>query len=312
MAVLSFKVQADYEKVVKLREEIAKLETQLKGVGKNTPDSEIKELEKRLSEAKGEFTALATEAAKAGSAMDKKFKSDIRSASKEVDAFTARIIEQKAKVKDVEFDVKRLGEAYRKAMANSSSKGVLDAKTELDAARRVLEEEKAALFGLTQEQAKARLKVKDLKNAYAEFKDEAGETAKANEGFQLSLGKVAGIIGGITALKQLASQVVAVRAQFQDMETQIETLVGKNTTEKIMPQIKEMAKISPLTMTDIVGAEKMMLSFNIEAEKSIDFLKALSDVSMGNSQKFNSLTLAFSQMSSAGKLMGQDLLKCVA
>jgi tape measure domain-containing protein len=36
-------------------------------------------------------------------------------------------------------------------------------------------------------------------------------------------------------------------------------------------------------------------------------LKAISDISMGESSKFNSLTLAFSQMSAAGKLMGQDL-----
>lgn len=307
MAVLSFKVQADYEKVVRLREEIAKLETQLKGVGKNTPDSEIKELERNLSEAKGEFTALATEAAKAGSAMDKKFKADIRSASKEVDSFTAKIIEQKAAVKNVEFDVRKLGESYSKALAKGNSGRASDIKTELDAARRVLDEEKAALFGLTQEQAKARLKVKDLKDAYAEFKDEAGETTKANDGFHLSLGKGAGIIGGVAALKQLAAQVVRVRGEFQDMETAIETLVGKDMAGKLMPQIKEMAKISPLTMTDIVGAEKMMLGFNIEAEKTIDYLKALSDVSMGNSQKFNSLTLAFSQMSAAGRLMGQDL-----
>ena len=312
MAVLSFKVQADYEKVVKLREEIAKLEAQLKTVGKNTPNSEIKELESKLSEARGEFTALATEAAKAGGSMDKKFKRDIREASKEVDAFTAKIIEQKAAVKNVEFDIKKLGESYSKALAKGNSAKASEIKTELDAARRTLDEEKSALFGLTQEQAKARMTVKQLKDSYAEFKDEAGETTKANEGFQLSLGKIAGIIGGVAALKQLASQVVAVRAQFQDMETQIETLVGKDVTAKIMPQIKEMAKVSPLTMGDIVGAEKMMLSFNIEAEKSIDYLKALSDVSMGNSQKFNSLTLAFSQMSSAGRLMGQDLLKCVA
>lgn len=312
MAVLSFKVQADYEKVVRLREEIAKLEAQLKTVGKNTPNSEIKKLESELSTAKGEFTALATEAAKAGVAMDKKFKTDIRNASREVDTFTAKIIEQKAVVKNVEFDIKKLGESYSKALAKGHTRRASEIKEELDAARHTLDGEKAALFGLTQEQAKARLTVKGLKDSYAEFKDEAGETTKANEGFQLSLGKVAGIIGGVAALKQLASQVVAVRAQFQDMETQIETLVGKDTTAKIMPQIKEMAKVSPLTMGDIVGAEKMMLSFNIEAEKSIDYLKALSDVSMGNSQKFNSLTLAFSQMSSAGRLMGQDLLKCVA
>lgn len=312
MAVLSFKVQADYEKVVRLREEIAKLETQLKGVGKNTPDSEIKELERKLSDAKGEFTALATEAAKAGSAIDKKFKSDIRSATKDVDNLTAQIIEQKTVIKNTESDIRKFGETYKKALAGGKAGEAESLKQELDAAKNVLAERKHQLFDLTQEQAKARLSVKQLKDSYAEFKEEAGETTKANEGFHLSLGKIAGLVGGVTALKQLVSQVVAVRAQFQDMETQIETLVGKDTTAKIMPQIKEMAKISPLTMTDIVGAEKMMLSFNIEAEKSIDYLKALSDVSMGNSQKFNSLTLAFSQMSSAGRLMGQDLLKCVA
>lgn len=312
MAVLSFKVEADYEKVVKLREEIAKLETQLKGVGKNTPEKEIKELESKLSEAKNEFTALATEAAKAGGAMDKQFKADIRSASREVDAFTAQIIEQKTIIKNTESDIRKFGEAYRKALAGGKMGEAEEFKNELDAAKNVLAEQKHTLFDLTQEQAKARLSVKELKDTYAEFKEEAGESEEANEGFQMSLGKIAGIIGGAAALEGLISQIVRVRAEFQDMETQIETLVGKDTTSKIMPQIKEMAKISPLTMTDIVGAEKMMLSFNIEAEKSIDYLKALSDVSMGNSQKFNSLTLAFSQMSSAGRLMGQDLLKRVA
>ena len=312
MTVLSFKIQADYEKVARLREEIAKLETQLKGVGRNTPEAEIRALEGKLAEAKTEFTELASEAAKAGSAIDKKFKSDIRSASKEVDGFTAKIIEQKAVIKDIESDIRKFGKEYQKALASGKTGYASETKAELDAAKDRLAEQRHELFSLTQEQAKARLKVKELKDSYAEFKDEAGETTKANEGFQLSLGKVAGILGGVAALKQLVSQVVAVRGQFQDMETQIETLVGKDVTSKIMPQIKEMAKVSPLTMGDIVGAEKMMLSFNIEAEKSIEYLKALSDVSMGNSQKFNSLTLAFSQMSSAGRLMGQDLLKCVA
>ena len=76
---------------------------------------------------------------------------------------------------------------------------------------------------------------------------------------------------------------------------------------QLIPQIKELAKISPLTMSDMVGAEKMMLGFNIQAEDTIKYLKAISDISMGESSKFNSLTLAFSQMSAAGKLIGQDL-----
>ena len=306
MAVLSFKVQADYEKVVKLREEIAKLETQLKSFGKNTPLVEIKAVETKLAEAKKEFTAVASEAAKAGAVLDNDFKAKIRESTKSVNDLTAQIIEQKAVIKGHEDDVKRLGEAYRKAMKNDSPKAI-GLKAELDAAKQTVDGEKNSLFELTQEKAKAQLATKKLKEEYAEFKEEAKDTAKQSDNLGFSLGKLAGLVGGATVLKQFGAAVVQVRGQFQEMETSIKTLVGDEMTSKLLPQIKELAKTSPLTMTDIVGAEKMMLGFNIEAEKTIDYLKAISDVSMGNSQKFNSLTLAFSQMSAAGKLMGQDL-----
>lgn len=306
MAILAFKVQADYEKVVRLREEIAKLENQLKSFGRNTPIDEIKAVENKLAEAKSQFAALSTEAAKAGATISSDFKSKIYEASQTVNGLTREIIEQKAVVRGHESDLKGLKDAYRNAMSSGSS-NASSIKKELDAAKHTTEESKAVLFDLTQEQAKAKLKVKELKEEYASFKDETRDTTDSHDDFMASLKKMAGSVIGITALKSLASQVVAVRGQFQDMETAIETLVGKDMANKLMPQIKEMAKISPLTMTDIVGAEKMMLGFNIEADKTIDYLKALSDVSMGNSQKFNSLTLAFSQMSAAGRLLGQDL-----
>ena len=99
MAVLSFKVQADYEKVVRLREEIAKLENQLKSFGRNTPLDEIKAVETRLAEAKSQFTALSTEAAKAGATIDSDFKAKIYSASQTVNDFTREIIDQKAVIR---------------------------------------------------------------------------------------------------------------------------------------------------------------------------------------------------------------------
>ena len=121
MALLSFKVQADYDKVVRLREEITKLEAQLKSFGKNTPQIEIKAVESRLSEAKKEFTAVATEAAKAGAVMNSDFKNKIRESSKVVNSLSAQIIEQKSVIREHERDVKRLGEAYRNALKVDSS-----------------------------------------------------------------------------------------------------------------------------------------------------------------------------------------------
>lgn len=306
MATLVFRVSAQYDEVIKLRNEISKLEAQLKKMDVNKSPAAAKALETQLASARQQMMGLVTEAAKAGAVMEHDFKTKIYNASQTVNDFTQKIIDQKKVVKDVEYDVKRLAEAYKVSLKRNPF-GATEQLSEYKAAKKALEEEKAALFGLTQQQAEARLSVKKLKDEYSAFREEAGETAQANEKMSLSLTKVLGIIGGVTALKGFASELIRVRGEFQSMETAIETLVGKDMANKLIPQIKELAKISPLTMSDMVGAEKMMLGFNIQAEDTIRYLQALSDISMGDSVKFNSLTLAFSQMSAAGKLMGQDL-----
>ena len=306
MATLYFKISSDWEQVVKLRNEITKLENQLKSFGKSTPEQEIRKTEERLATTRQEFVRLTTEAAKAGAIMENDFKKKIYDASQTVNRLSEKIIAQRAVIKDIEFDVKRLGDAYRTALKNNPI-GASGKLAEYNAARKALDEEKAALFGLTQQQAEARLSVKKLRDEYSLYKKEAGDTVEINNGLSLSWGKMLGVIGGATALKSLASQIVRVRGEFQSMQTAIETMVGKDVASGLMAQLKEMAKISPLTLTDMVNAEKMMLGFNIQAEDTVRYLQALSDISMGDSVKFKSLTLAFSQMSAAGKLMGQDL-----
>lgn len=265
-----------------------------------------KTLETQLESTKQQMMGLVTEAAKAGAEMENGFKKKIYDASQTVNGLSEKIIAQRAVIKDIEFDVKRLGDAYRTALKNNPI-GASGKLAEYNAARKALDEEKAALFGLTQQQAEARLSVKKLRDEYSLYKKEAGDTVEINNGLSLSWGKMLGVIGGATALKSLVSQIVRVRGEFQSMQTAIETMVGKDVASGLMAQLKEMAKISPLTLTDMVNAEKMMLGFNIQAEDTVRYLQALSDISMGDSVKFKSLTLAFSQMSAAGKLMGQDL-----
>ena len=313
MAKLYFKVEADYEKVIKLRDECQKLQEQLKGMDANSSPDAVRRLEEQLHDARTEMTGLASEAAKAGAQIEHGFKSKIFQASTVVNELSAKIIDQKAVVRKASEEAKGLGEAYREAIKNrpSDADGLLE---RFKAAKKALAGEKDALFGLTQEQARARLSVKKLRDEYNKFEGESDKMTSKNkentnsfEGLSFSMKKAIGIIGGTAALKKFGEEIVRVRGEFQEMETTIETMVGKNVASKLLPQIKELAKISPLTMSDIVGAEQMMLGFNIQAEDTMKYLKALSDISMGSSTKFNSLTLAFSQMSAAGKLMGQDL-----
>lgn len=312
MAKLSFRVEADYEKVQRLRDEITKLKQEIKGVDAIQDPTSFNKLNSKLQQTSKELGTVTGKIAEASAAMETDFKQKIYAASQGVNDFTEKIIAQKGVVQDVAADVKRLGESYRESV--KSSPLTSDAKlAEWKAAKKALDEEKASLFALTQEQATARLSVKKLRDEYASLRQEGGGTAETMDMITGKLKQMSGIILGGMGLKELASRVISVRAEFESMETSLKVLLGGNEERlnNIMGQIKEYALASPLNTKDMVGAVQMMTSFGIEAEKSIDYLKAIGDISMGDSGKFNSLALAFSQMSSAGKLMGQDLMQMV-
>ena len=307
MAKLYFNVASVWEEVVKLRNEITKLKQELKNMDGTQSPAAFKTLYTQLATSNQKLDELVTNAAKAGAKMETGFKKKIFDASQTVNGLTEKIIAQKAVVKDIESDVKRLGDAYRVALKRNPM-AASSKLEEYNAARKALDEEKAALFGLTQQQAEARLSVKKLRDEYALYKGDAKEVADSNNGIAISWKKALAVIGGVAALKQFGSEMLRVRGEFQAADTAIQTLLGnKEKADALMKQVREYAKISPLEFSDVTKATQMMLGFNIEAEKVPKFISAIGDVSMGESGKFNSLTLAFSQMSAAGKLMGQDL-----
>ena len=307
MSKLYFKIGSDWEEVVRLRNEIAKLKQELMSMDGTQSPAAFKALNAQLAASNQRLDELVTNAAKAGAEMETGFKRKIFDASQAVNGFTEKILAQKAVVKDIEADVKRLGDAYRIALKRNplSANSKLE---EYNAARKALDEEKAALFGLTQQQAEARLSVKKLRDEYTLYKNDGRQVVETNEGIAISWKKALAVIGGAGVLKALGSEMIRVRGEFQAADTAIQTLLGsKKKADALMSQVREYAKISPLEFSDVTQATQMMLGFNIEAEKVPRFLAAIGDVSMGDTQKFNSLTLAFSQMSAAGKLMGQDL-----
>ena len=305
MAKLVFRVQADWEEVIKLREEIAKLKNELKTMDSTQSPAAFKALNTQLSASTQRMDELVSEAAKAGAVMEGDFKKKIFDASQVVNGLSEKITLQRGTIQQLKNELSSLKDKYREALKQDGDTSSLEAKIKSTSEK--LREQKSVLFNLTQEQANARLSVKKLRDEYELYNNDGKEVVATNEGIAISWKKALAVIGGVSALKALGSEMIRVRGEFQSIQTAIETMVGKDVAGQLIPQIKELAKISPLTMSDIVGAEKMMLGFNIQAEDTIKYMKAISDISMGESGKFNSLTLAFSQMSAAGKLMGQDL-----
>ena len=93
----------------------------------------------------------------------------------------------------------------------------------------------------------------------------------------------------------------------------LKTLFGGNAeaANDMYERISEYGKVTPYDKAGLIEAQRTMMSFGIEGEKAFKTLKQIGDIAMGDSQKLQSLSLAFAQMSSTGKLTGQDLMQMV-
>lgn len=126
--------------------------------------------------------------------------------------------------------------------------------------------------------------------------------------------RVGKTLAGVFTVQQAAAfakQVVTVRGEIESLEKSFEILAGKTQGRKLFGDIKEFAVTTPMAMGDLAKGAQTLLSFNVAAEEVMPILRSIGDIAMGDAQKFNSLVLAFAQMQSTGKLMGQDLLQMI-
>lgn len=143
-----------------------------------------------------------------------------------------------------------------------------------------------------------------------------GKTAQQEgENIDTAFRKVGMTIAGVfTAQKALefARSIIDVRKEIEGFEISFRTLLGnKEKADALFSEIREFAVKTPLQLKDLSSAAQTLLSFNIDEAEIMPMLRSIGDISMGDTQKLQSLTLAFAQMSSTGKLMGQDLLQMI-
>lgn len=154
-------------------------------------------------------------------------------------------------------------------------------------------------------------KVKSAIEGVARGMVEAGKAAAqmANEIINKMQSVVTGLtVAGTAVVVGLGKVGLDYNRQMEGYVTNFATLLGSTeAAAKKVEELKKMAASTPFSMEDLAQATQTLLSFGIEADKTQPILKALGDVSLGNKEKFQSLSLAFGQVSSAGKLTGQDL-----
>jgi tape measure domain-containing protein len=128
-----------------------------------------------------------------------------------------------------------------------------------------------------------------------------------------TLGAMTKLIGGAaTALGGAAVAGVKYNAQMEQYMTSFTTMLGSaDKATSMVSNLKKFAADTPFEFSDLAKGSQTLLSFGVSADNLMPTLKVLGDVSQGNTEKFNSLSLAFGQVSSAGKMSGQDLLQFI-
>jgi len=141
------------------------------------------------------------------------------------------------------------------------------------------------------------------------------QTTKAMRETSTASGSAMSSIKGLAAAYlgvQTVAKSISLSNEVEDATIAFEVLTGSAKDGAIIfEQIRKFAAESPVTFSGATQAAKTMMSFNIAAQDVEANLRMLSDVTGGNNERFKMMSLAFSQMSAAGRLMGQDLLQMV-
>lgn len=111
---------------------------------------------------------------------------------------------------------------------------------------------------------------------------------------------------------QGAKAAIGLSSEAEDASASFSVLIGDMQSAKaLIVDLRELAAKSPLSVGDTQKAAQTLMLFGVAASQVLPTLKMLGDVTGGNSERFKFMTLAFSQMTSAGRLLGGELRQMV-
>ncbi len=160
--------------------------------------------------------------------------------------------------------------------------------------------------------------VNKFKNSSNNAKGSITGFGNASKGLSNSLSMLKGAAGvavsGLAAikLKDIAVDAINTAGAFEQLKISFEVFTGSaQAGNELTNSLIQLAKVTPMTTQGLSKNAQTLLGFGEATENIIDDLKMLGDISGGNKERMDALTLAFSQMGATGRLMGQDLLQMV-
>lgn len=120
-------------------------------------------------------------------------------------------------------------------------------------------------------------------------------------------------VAAVGAVSAAMKSGVEYNAQIEKYNTNLTTLLNGDAlyAERLTQQINELASVTPLATAGLMENAQVLLGYGLAADDVVGTLQMLGDAAMGDQEKLNGLTLAYSQTLASGKLNGQDALQMI-
>ncbi len=108
--------------------------------------------------------------------------------------------------------------------------------------------------------------------------------------------------------KTLYEALIGGNAQFEQYMTSFEVLLGgAEQAQKRMDELVQFAAKTPFELPQVTEAEKRLLAYGVAAKDTAKYLPMLGDISMGNAEKLDRISLAYGQVVTNQRLYGTEL-----
>lgn len=119
-----------------------------------------------------------------------------------------------------------------------------------------------------------------------------------------------GIMGA--AWSAVGATSLKYNANIEQLQTSFEVMTGSaEEGAKVLERVRKLGAETPFETEGLAETVQLLMSYNLTGDKAIDVMKMLGDVAQGDQEKLFRIATAYGQMSSASKVMLEDIRQMI-
>lgn len=163
-------------------------------------------------------------------------------------------------------------------------------------------------FTITAEDKNLQKILKDIEKGVTGTAQKVEDAGMSIEDVFTKIKNAAAGLGVAIGAKELVSEIVNIRGEFQQLEIAFNTMLGsEERANALMQQIVETSAKTPFGLQDLANGAKQLMAYGVAAENVNDNLIMLGDIAAGLSIPLGDLVYLYGTTMTQGRMFTQDL-----